>query len=359
VTVVPPPFIPGLALSRRFYDEAVRPILDRAFPALPHAAGRLGWGSEVLGFDDETSTDHNWGPIVELFVRTRDADRIEAISAALAEELPEEFAGFPVRFARADIAEPVRHWVDVQTVSSFVRGCLGCDLAYEPDAVDWLSFPSQRLRALTGGAVHHDGTGELTALRDRLAFYPDDVWRYLLAATWRRIGQEEHLLPRAGQVGDELGSTVIGSRLVRDTIRLAFLLERQYAPYAKWLGTALARLDCAPTLMPPLWRAQRAPSWPERQTALGEALAELVRRQNALGITRALPVGASPFHRRPFTIIHGSEIAAALVETIVDPEVARIVRRGLLGSIDQVSDNTDLLENPRLRAAVCRLYRDD
>src|SRR5262249_57205978 len=95
-----------------------------------------------------------------------------------------------------------------------------------------------------------------------------------LAASWQRIGQEEHLLPRAGQVGDELGSSVIGSRLVRDAIRLAFLLERQYAPYAKWLGTAFARLDCAPTLMPPLWRAQRAPSWPERQAPPRAAVPE-------------------------------------------------------------------------------------
>ena len=55
-----PQFIPGLELSRRFYIEAVRPILDKYFPSLPHAAALLGYGSEVLGFDDEVSTDHNW-----------------------------------------------------------------------------------------------------------------------------------------------------------------------------------------------------------------------------------------------------------------------------------------------------------
>ena len=31
--------------------------------------------------------------------------------------------------------------------------------------------------------------------------------------------------------------------LVRDVMRLAFLIERQYAPYAKWFGTGFARLD--------------------------------------------------------------------------------------------------------------------
>lgn len=60
-------FIGGLELSRRFYREAVRPLLERPFPDLPHAAALLGTGSDVLGFDTEMSTDHDWGPSVVLF----------------------------------------------------------------------------------------------------------------------------------------------------------------------------------------------------------------------------------------------------------------------------------------------------
>lgn len=53
-----PAFIPGIELSRRFYTEAVRPVLDRHWPGLPHAAALVGSGSEALGYDDATSTDH-------------------------------------------------------------------------------------------------------------------------------------------------------------------------------------------------------------------------------------------------------------------------------------------------------------
>lgn len=52
-------FIPGIELSRRFYAEAVRPILDAHYPGLPHAAAHVG--SDVLGYDTEMSTDHFWG----------------------------------------------------------------------------------------------------------------------------------------------------------------------------------------------------------------------------------------------------------------------------------------------------------
>nr|WP_309505012.1 hypothetical protein [Streptomyces sp. KM273126] len=63
-----PAFIPGLELSRRFYTEAVRPLLEEVAPATPHSAARIGSGSEVLGYDTARSTDHEWGPRLQLFL---------------------------------------------------------------------------------------------------------------------------------------------------------------------------------------------------------------------------------------------------------------------------------------------------
>ena len=64
-------FVPGLELSRQFYHWLVRPILDARFPGLPYSAALLGRGSEVLGFDDEMSTDHDWNAGVLLVLRRR------------------------------------------------------------------------------------------------------------------------------------------------------------------------------------------------------------------------------------------------------------------------------------------------
>ena len=54
-----PDFISGLELSRLFYWEVVRSLLDKHYPGLPHAAALIGPGSEVLGFDTEMSMDHH------------------------------------------------------------------------------------------------------------------------------------------------------------------------------------------------------------------------------------------------------------------------------------------------------------
>src|SRR6516162_2984162 len=69
-------FRPGLRLAGEFYAEAVRPLLDQEFPGLEYAAGLLGPGSEVLGFDTERSTDHDWGPRLQVFLGAPDAGRL-------------------------------------------------------------------------------------------------------------------------------------------------------------------------------------------------------------------------------------------------------------------------------------------
>ena len=254
-------FIPGLELNRRFYHEVVRPLLEASFSNLSYAAALIGPGSEVYGFDTEMSMDHDWGLRLFLFLREEDKDKRDAIANLLSHQLPAVFYGFPVSFPIA-VNEPkmrvmmrpvsgsINHRVIPITLRDFVRIQSGYDLAQPLKAVDWLTIPSHVLGELTTGAVYHDGTGEMTAFRKQIAWYPHDVWLYMLASGWQRIGQEEHLMPRAGFVGDELGSALIGSRLVRGAMNLCFLMEKRYAPYAKWFGTAFKQLKSRPSCTP-------------------------------------------------------------------------------------------------------------
>jgi hypothetical protein len=362
---MPPAFIPGLELNRRFYWEAVRPLLDAHFPGLPHAAARLGYGSDVLGFDTPMSMDHDWGPRLHVFLRSEDTGQAEPVTRMLAEYLPFEFLGFPTAFTPPNTegttvlqpaqSRPLNHAVWLVSVEQFFQAHLGWELTQSLSPVDWLSVSSQTLRELTAGEVFFDGFGDLTDARQRLAFYPQDVWLYLLACGWQRIGQEGHLMPRAGYVGDELGSALMGSRLVRDVISLCFLMERQYAPYPKWFGTAFQRLACASEFSPRLWQAQLAPTWQEREAALGQCYSILARLHNRLALTPSLPEMTTPFFDRPFQVIQDGLFVQALLAQVTDPQVLAIAGLGRIGSLDQFSDNTDLRSVPAWRARLRRL----
>ena len=369
-------FTPGLSLCAAFYREIVRPLLDQHFPRLRYSAGLIGSGSEVLGFDDEISTDHHWGPRLMLFVDENDvAELAPAIRQTLAHHLPYTFGGYSTHFSAPDADDngvqhletiesgPVNHRISVQSLHGFGVDYLGVDnLGVKAvdtfSAADWLSLPSQKLRALTGGALYHDGLG-VEALRQRLSWYPHDLWLYLLASGWARIGQEEHLAGRCGMVGDELGAAIIASRLVRDIMRLSFLMERVYAPYPKWFGTAFAQLDCAQAMMPQLLNVQSVTTWKERERNLALLYAMIARTHNALGVTAPLPTEPRDFFGRPVQAIALHGFTDALLAEIRDPAVAGIARQRPIGNIDQFSDSTDLREDVTRRAAICALYNEN
>ena len=117
------------------------------------------------------------------------------------------------------------------SVDELVSTKLGFDPRVGAKPLDWLFLTGQAALEMTAGAVFEDSDDELTSLRQALAWYPDDVWRYVVACAWQRIDQELPLMGRAADRGDELGSRIIAARLVDITMHLAFVLCRRWAPY--------------------------------------------------------------------------------------------------------------------------------
>lgn len=356
-------FLPGLDVSRALYEESVGPALRQRFPGRRHAAGLIDGGSEVLGFDTARSMDHDWGARLQVFLDD-DADPADAqeIEAVIGGALPATVRGVPTRFGAADdtrlgAADPegLRHDVVVVPLGAWLRGHLGFDPREGVTTADWLGAPSQLLAVVTGGAVFHDDLG-LTRVRERLRWYPDDLWRYILAMQWTRVGHEESFVGRCGEVGDELGSAVIAARLARDHMRLALLLARRYPPYAKWFGSAFAGLPGIARVKDELTAALAATEWRQREQHLVAAGGRLADLTNATGLAAPVDATPRPFHDRPFTVLDGERFAAALRDAIEDPEIRALPPTG---TIDQYVDSTDILAHTRRsRAAMGGLLAD-
>ena len=157
-------------------------------------------------------------------------------------------------------------------------------------------------------------------------------------------------------MGDELGSAVIAARLVRDIMRLALLLERQYAPYAKWLGTAFGRLHAPDELGRRLEDAVHASALPKREAALGAAFVDLAGRHNRAGLTAPVDPSLRPYHSRPARVLMADRFAGACLATVDDPELRALP---LAGSIDQVVDSTDVLADPDVYSRLAALWPID
>ncbi len=380
-----PEFIPGIELGEAYYHEAVRPILEEKFPGLVYTAAYTGWGSDVLGFDTPTSRDHLWGPRMVLFLAEEGfADSSHAIDQALRANLPYTFRGYSTHFGEPDEADngvrlaqaidhgPVAHLIELRTIEKYWRQELDVSPFADPDPADWLTFQEHRLLSLTAGKVFHDGLG-LEEVRARFAYYPRDVWYYQLAAQWALISQEEAFVGRTSQVGDEIGSRILAARLAERIMRLCFLMERRYAPYSKWFGTAFQHLACGPRVGALIEKVLSAPTYAERDPQFSQLYTEVAELHNRLGITppletrtrtysgwhnlRAgvdhLPPG-DPRDTRPFQVIFAGRFVDAIFAQIEDPRVLAL--SGNLGSVNQfLVPSSDALQS----VSFCRRLKDD
>ncbi|MEZ0324696.1 MAG: DUF4037 domain-containing protein [Fimbriimonas sp.] len=315
-------FEQGLGLVASFYGRDVLPKLR----GVPHAAGRIGEGSDVLGLDDVMSSDHDWGAQrLQIFVPDGVSIEVEGIRS--------------------------------MTPREFFRDYLAYDIDCSPTVAEWLTFSEQKLLSIVKGAIFHDEIG-LREIRTRFTYYPHDIWLYQVASAWHRIGQEEHLVGRAGYVGDELGAKLIASRLVRDLMRLSFLYERRYAPYPKWFGTVFGTLNIAEELQPLLLSVLEASGWEERDARLSAAYRVVARKHNSWKITAPLPEEPGPFFGRPFHVIHlAGGFAEKITAQIEDPKVRAIAAKGLIGSVDMFSDSTDVVSHTCWSSEMRQLFR--
>ena len=232
----------GLELAERYFEAYGRPMLEQEFPELLSgiAVGLVGSGSECLGFDDETSRDHDFEPGFCLFLP--DEEKVDRRTAFLLEraydQLPREFMGF----ARAKI-RPVggpRH--GVIRLSEFLSEKLGV-----PDgrlsAERWLHLPDQSLLEVTNGHIFSDQSGMFIKIRERLAFYPEDIRCKKLAGHLLMMAQSgQYNYRRCLEHGEPAAAQLAVCEFVRHAMRVLFLLNRVYQPYYKWSFRALRAL---------------------------------------------------------------------------------------------------------------------
>ena len=328
----------GIELCKNFYDQVVRSIVTPVHPT--HGACLIGHGSEVLGFDTEMSHDHDWYARCFIFVDGNDTAEIEkAIQSALDKYLPSKYEGFDTQ-------------VIVCPTNIFFKAELGFD-PYHMTETNWLSAPSQILRELTTGAVFKE-SDELLYLRNKLKFYPRDILLYILAAQWKKISQEMAFMGRSGDLGDNIGSAMVCSRLFGYIMRLCFLYEGQYAPYWKWFGTAFNQLSSSGRLKETIEAGLLADGWREKEKYLSNAYTIAGEIHNESSLTLPIKPRIETYYGRPFLVPNAEEYESALYNAIKDENVKALTKH--LGNIDQISDHTNFIGRNETRLSITNAW---
>ncbi len=232
--------MPGLELCRQFYLQCGAPLIERTFGenGRRFAAGLAGAGSDCLGFDDELSRDHDFGPGFCLWLTDEDDETFGGELRRLYSELPRQFGGC-VRNTTPQGADRV----GVMRIGDFYRRYTGSRDIPEGDAA-WLRIPEHLLAAAVSGEVFRDGLGEFSRIRSGLLpCYPEDVRLKKLAArlfTMAQAGQYNY--GRIMKRHDAAAAALALSEFARAALSAVHLLNRRYMPYYKWAFRSARRL---------------------------------------------------------------------------------------------------------------------
>lgn len=231
----------GLELAEQYYKTYGEPMLNERFPELKDraAAGLVGMGSECFGFDDAFSADHDYGPSFCLWLTAEDYRQFgEALQQAYA-ELPGSFQGVSKR--QESLQGGGR--VGVLSIEGFYQSLIGLPRPPQTEA-EWLSVPEEALAAAVNGKVFADPVGKFSAIREKLiSYYPEAVWKKKMAQCAALMAQSgQYNYSRCMARGEWVAAQLALAEFVKSSMSMAYLLNRKYAPFYKWMHRGIKEL---------------------------------------------------------------------------------------------------------------------
>ncbi len=231
----------GLDLASSFYEECVRPMIHDKFPEYENeiAAGLCGEGSECFGFDDDFSTDHDFGAGCCLWLDDDIYDKI-------GEKLQEEYEALPVMYkgyVRLDMKKGPRR-VGVFRIKDWIRSITGLT-GLPKSEEEWLFVDESSFAKVVNGRVFADPKGKITGIRKSLLdFYPQNVYLRKLCDALARFSQYgQYNYPRMLERGDKTTAVVCLGEFIMYSVKLAYLFKKKYSPYYKWLSRGVRDID--------------------------------------------------------------------------------------------------------------------
>ena len=238
-------------ISRGFFEDIIRPLIEQHFPDVAEqmACGVYGYGSEALFLDDELSRDHHWGLRVDILLPDAMHRQLSgAILETIVPELPPQYGGVALRDAHV-----TGHGIAPESLQAFLRRTIGLTDLPHTDA-EWLDIPEVDIVHITNGEVWHDPSGEFTRIRHALMeYYPEPVWLRRISHWCRYFsGMGVYALNRALIRENYQYASITFARSIKWAVEIAFMLNKTYFPYDKWLDAYFRKLSMLADEMVPL-----------------------------------------------------------------------------------------------------------
>jgi hypothetical protein len=108
----------------------------------------------------------------------------------------------------------------------------------------WFSVPEYSLSEAVNGAVFSDNYGELTAVREKLKYFPEDIRLKKLAGNLLLMALSgQYNYNRCISRGETAAAQLALFEFVKSAINVFFLINKKYMPYYKWCFRSLREMN--------------------------------------------------------------------------------------------------------------------
>lgn len=244
----------NLKCCKNFYEHYGAPMISDQFREYESliAVGMAGEGSDCFGYDDSISTDHDYGIGFCMWVS-------QDTFLKIGKELENAYQVLVAEYAKEYLSQDQTGEISsnqfiskrrgVNTIDGFYQQILGYGGKFEnPDFIMdnrlWLAIPEENLATATNGMVFRDDEGLFSSVRNQInSYYPEQVRRLRLADQIHQFSQNgQYNYPRMMAREDILTARLCVAQALKSAMVAAYLLNRRYAPYYKWMRRGLDEL---------------------------------------------------------------------------------------------------------------------
>lgn len=249
---------------RAFYKEQGAPMIHELFSEYEEriAVGLVGEGSDCFGFDDAISMDHDYAVGFCMWLNDKDYD---AIAGRLQMEYEKIITLYGSYYCvkKQTIADPDSENIKsnnidgrrgVFRINEFYNNILFAQVKdrtvdkiknFDKISEDvWYSVADESFATAVNGEIFRDDEGDFTYIRNKLLdYYPRKIWILKLAEQLHYFCQYAQCnYARSMAREDRVAALLCVARGVESAMRIAYLIDKTYSPYYKWMNKGFANL---------------------------------------------------------------------------------------------------------------------
>lgn len=219
----------GLDICQKYYETYGQKMIEEKFLEYQKymAVGLFGFGSDCLGYDDNISQDHDFGPGFCIWLPRDIYLKIGRQLQFAYDQLPKEFMGYQRKESYHGQGR-----VGVFVIEDFFKQFL---YKIPSTLKEWLDCDENALLACTNGRIFRDDYGKVTEMREYLSYYPEDIRIKKIVRGIAKMAQSgQYNYARCMRRHDDVAAELAINEFIEQTLSVIYLLNKKYKPYYKW-----------------------------------------------------------------------------------------------------------------------------